>query len=231
MDNLPEREIQPQDKRHEFVPEIKAINEKERSVLHLISTGATDRANDIVEPSGAEVDNFLRNPVVLVDHDYRIEKIIGRAESVEITKEGIFARTKFADTPLARDAWELVKGKFARAWSIGFRPKQFEAIKEKGQFKGFHHKVWELLEYSLVAVPMNADVVTDAVQRGLLHTENIPLLVKTVEPAPAMPAAEEPKAPEAAPDMTEFVAAAVEADRLIRRQRMASVIEATLKGD
>jgi hypothetical protein len=46
--------------------EVKAINRDEREVLHLISTKARDRGGDIVEPKGAVLKNFKRNPVVTI---------------------------------------------------------------------------------------------------------------------------------------------------------------------
>ena len=65
------------------VCEVKAVNEEEREVLHLISTKARDRAGDIVNPKGLDLKNFKKNPVVLVNHDYRVESIIGKAVVVE----------------------------------------------------------------------------------------------------------------------------------------------------
>ena len=168
-----------------FTAELKAINADRREVMHTITTMSTDRIGDIVEPSGAQVDSFMRNPVVMVDHDYRVQNIVGRAVSLDVTKDAITARTQFTDsTPVARDAWNLVKAGMARAWSIGFKPVKHEAIKDKkGLLKGFRFTQWELLEYSLVAIPMNPDAVMEAVRRGIVGEESIKQLFRIESPA------------------------------------------------
>lgn len=177
-------------------PETKAINEKTREIMHLISTPSEDRAGDVVEPAGADLANYLKNPVVLADHDYSIKSIIGRATSMTVEEDGIFARTQFHDEGLGRDAFNLVKNGMAKAWSIGFRPKEYEAIKDEDgkHVKGFRFSKWELLEYSLVAVPMNPDAVHNAVKRGIVQAVNVPALfryaeIPITEPKPADSAA------------------------------------------
>lgn len=155
-------------------PDIKAVDVKRREITHLISTSSIDRAGDIVEPSGADVANFMKNPVVLANHDYSIENIIGRATSIKIQSDGLTATTQFHDKGLGADAFELVNTGFARAWSIGFRPTEHESMKDdKGSFKGFRFTKWELLEYSLVAIPANPDAVSNAVQRGIVTQSNV----------------------------------------------------------
>lgn len=163
--------------------EIKAINKDRMEVLHLISTPATDRAGDIVEPMGADLANFVgRNPIVMVNHSYDFPKdAIGKALMVEVTDKGLLARTKFFDKPLARDAFALIQ-EGVGGWSIGFRPKKYEAIRDdKGILRGFHFKQWELLEYSAVAIPMNQEVINNMVKQGLIHPENLCVFVQGLE--------------------------------------------------
>lgn len=156
--------------------EIKHINATKREITHLVSNARPDRAGDIVEPKGWVLDNYLRNPVVLVDHDYRVEKIIGRAASVYFDDSGLYATTKFHDKGLGAEAFELVHAGIAKAWSVGFKPTQQEPIKgEKGALLGFRFTQQELLEYSLVAIPMNPDAVNNAIRCGL-SPDNIPIL-------------------------------------------------------
>ena len=171
--------------------EIKAANKKEREILHLISTGATDRAGDIVEPGGADLSNYLSNPIVLLNHDYDASKIIGKATSVTVEDDKIYARTKFRDTDLGREAFGLASEGLG-GWSIGFRPIEYDSIQdEKGnKTRGFRFSKWELLEYSLVAVPMNQEVVQNMVQRGLVAPEHLREFV--VLPDPPVPTAPEP---------------------------------------
>lgn len=153
--------------------EVKASNKQTREILHIISAATPDRAGDVVEPGGAVLDNYLKNPIVLRDHSYRTEDIIGRAVSIEVQKGAIYARTQFRDTLIGQDAFALASEKLG-GWSIGFRPVEYDAMKdEKGRHNGFRFKKWELLEYSLVAVPMHQEAVNQAVHRGLVHAENV----------------------------------------------------------
>jgi len=162
---------------------VKAVNKAEREVAHLITTKNPDRVGDVVEAGGADMANYLKHPVVVANHSYRIEDIIGRAISLSVTEDGIFARTKYRDTPLGRDAFNLAAEGLG-AWSIGFRPIKFAAMKdEKGYTKGFHFTKWELLEYSQVAVPMNPDAVQNMVTRGLVMPDNIKTFFRVEDPA------------------------------------------------
>lgn len=166
--------------------ETKDINVATRSVTHLISNATQDRAGDIVEPKGWDTEKFLSNPVVLVDHDYRVEKIIGRAQSVWADDSGLYATTVFSDKGLGAAAFDLVQAGIARAWSVGFRPIDQEPIRdEKGVLKGFRFTKQELLEYSLVAIPMNPDAVNNAIQRGIDRTSLELLFSRNVAPAAA----------------------------------------------
>ncbi len=194
--------------------EIKAINKAEREVAHLITTTNPDRVGDVVEAAGADLGNYLKHPVVVANHSYRIEDIIGRAMSLTVEDGRIFARTKYRDTPLGRDAFNLASEGLG-AWSIGFRPIKTAAMKdEKGQTKGFHFKTWELLEYSQVAIPMNPDAVQNAITRGLVDANHIKTFFR-VEPSaePCEKAAPVPNAEPARVNVHAPTEAAVQAIR------------------
>lgn len=182
--------------------EVKAVNEKSREILHLITTDSVDRVGDIVEPQGAEVANFMRHPVVLMDHVREVPNIIARALSIEVSDKGITARTKYRDTPLAQEAFAVVKEGLG-AFSIGFRPIKAEFIQsEKKQITGVRYKQWEMLEYSQICIPCNPDIVNDAISRGLITRGNAaaffvvngPTPEPTIEVAGGCPTAEEPQA-------------------------------------
>jgi hypothetical protein len=178
--------------------EIKAVDESARAVTHLITTGAIDRMGDIVEPGGAELANFQRNPVVMANHSYDIRDVIGRATNLKVSKDGITATTVFRDTPLADAAYKLTREKLG-GWSIGFRPTDSHSVKDgasagcksckarweemtKGKGPGEyvpnswsrHYTGWEMLEYSNVVIPANQEIVNNALARGLVTRELVP---------------------------------------------------------
>lgn len=127
-----------------------------------ISTGSPDREHDRVFPQGANVQNYLKNPVVLWGHNYTsAESLIGRTKSLEVTETGIVA--DFELRPAANEAdpqnvvlllWDQA---FVRASSIGFMPNWERMV--PNDFGGFDFVDWELLEFSLVSVPANADAL------------------------------------------------------------------------
>ena len=154
----------------EIVPEIKDINEGRREITHLISTASVDRAGDIVDVGGWDVRNYRKNPVVLLDHDYSVANIIGRGRPF-VEEKGLYSTTTFGDHELGVTAWELARTRVVRSWSVGFRGIKSHRIKDgksvecdvcegiKDPGWGTHFTKQELLEYSLVAIPMNQDVV------------------------------------------------------------------------
>lgn len=165
-----------------FVPEIRKIDDEARTVTHLITSDALDRMGDVIDVAGWDFKNFMRSPRVFVDHDYRIEKLIGRATNLTRTGKGIEATTQFTDVGLGAYAFDLVKSEFAGEWSVGFRGNDShwitdhegpcetcEAVlrrKKKPRYLGRHFTSQELLEYSLVGIPANPEAVTLAISKG-----------------------------------------------------------------
>lgn len=163
-------------------------------LLVTISTNTRDRHGDILEPGGARIASFLKNPVVLWAHDYRALPI-GRVTA--LTREGnaLKAEILFAGTPFAQEACRLYSEKFLNAWSVGFLPLEWEVIEDaEGRFAGYHVRSWELVELSAVPVPANPDALTDAVAKGLVTQ---PDLMKSLEAAVLAEAAEHAQTAEA----------------------------------
>jgi len=151
----------------QYSEEIREVDAEDRTVIHLITTDTRDRYGDIVEPKGGQIENFLRDPVVLDGHKYGTFPV-GTNVWLKKNKGGILAKTRFHDkTQIAIDAFNLVAEGILRAWSIGFMPINWETFEEDGT-RGYLYKIWELLEYSLVTVPANPDALTMALQKGWL---------------------------------------------------------------
>jgi hypothetical protein len=134
-----------------------------------ITTPNYDRGNDRVFPMGALLDNYQKNPIVMWLHDYRGETPaagipVAKCPYLKCTEEGIIAGPPqflegdpFADR--VKNAWN--KG-FIKTASIGFAPIESES-NEKG---GTDYKKWEMLEWSLVPIPMNAEAMRIAKDIG-----------------------------------------------------------------
>jgi len=168
--------------RKQFVADIKACQDdddamKSRMVTFTISTGARDREGDIIDPKGWEIENYLRNPVVLFAHDNR-RPPIGRAVSVEATENRLTATAEFMPPDIdtsgfSETIYRMVKAGYLNATSVGFLPKEWELIREKmgddeeEKVTGIKFLKQELLEFSIVPVPANPEALIGASKSGI----------------------------------------------------------------
>lgn len=213
-------------KRIPVLQEIKAINKERREILHVISTSSTDRAGDVVEAKGADIDNYMRNPVVMANHDYRIEMIIGRG-SVMVQDDSIIARTAYLDTPLGNTAFKLAEAGLG-GHSIGFRPLKWKLIEdsESKGITGMRFTKWELLEYSMVAIPMNQDAVMNCIQRGIMEESQVPIFA-VVQPEKA--AVDTPTAKATDDGRREAEDALASVTRVVRARAVQNHVEAAAR--
>ncbi len=144
-----------------------------RTVISTISTGAVDRDKEVLLPKGAEMESYRANPVVLWGHDNQSPPI-GKNVWIKTTSKGMIAKTEFADTPRGNEVFELFKGGFLKAFSVGFNPtehrqpttKDLTKHPEWAEVRRIYSK-WEMLEYSVVPIPANPDALVTAVGKGL----------------------------------------------------------------
>ena len=117
----------------------------------LASTADWDRAGDSIEVDAwtkGGLKNFENNPIILFNHDYN--RPIGRATKIVPTKDGLHLEAKISKA--AKDVAELVKDGVLGAFSVGFRVKDADYVKETD---GYLIKDAELFEVSVVSVPAN----------------------------------------------------------------------------
>jgi len=130
-----------------------------------MTTPTPDRGNDSVDPMGGDFTAFLANPVVMYGHNYG-DLPIGRVERVRQSKEGCDADVRFASEIDAFPATveRYVAAGFLKTCSIGFRSLESERTAE-GVYK---ITKWEMLELSIVPIPMNADALVKAKGVGMV---------------------------------------------------------------
>lgn len=140
----------------------------ERQIRVVASSPVSDREKDIMVPNGVVLKNFVRNPIVLADHDRT--KPIGTA-APEVKNGRLEALITFAPLGASAKADEycaLAKAGVLNSVSVGFMPIEVKPNKAGG----VDINEWELLELSLVAVPANPDALVIA--RGASgDTENL----------------------------------------------------------
>lgn len=126
-----------------------------------------DRDGDILTLDGWDVANYLKNPVILANHEYEIEKIIWKATKIYQEGKNIIVEWVFSQVS---EMWKLANALYnegmLKAVSVWFIQKERE--EEKVTIK-------ELLELSFVAVPANPRAISldwktfeQWVQKGLI---------------------------------------------------------------
>jgi len=173
----------------DFNIEVKEINEDKRTLMVCISTPNTDRYGDEVMPLGMKYDNYLgKNPVVLFAHNYE-ELPIGRCVELSVSDNGVMATVEFVPEGVydkADTVYQMAKLGFLNAWSIGCMVLDYEPIENTD---GYRFLSWELLEFSAVTVPANAEALTLMRSKGL---DVDPIIEQPAEVKPEEPMQEEP---------------------------------------
>lgn len=138
-------------------------------LLARINTGGIDRHDTIVDPTGADVEEFTRNPVLMYQHGLdpaRGELPLGVVTELTLDPQYIDAMCEF-DSPADPFA-EMVLGKYRRGvmrgFSIGFLPRAYAIDNmpgaDGGNFEVLRYTDWCLVELSCVAVPSNPDALS-----------------------------------------------------------------------
>ena len=151
------------------VPERK-IDEAGRRITFTISTDARDRDGDIIDQSGWELADYKRNPVVLWAHDGS-QPPVARAVSVAVENQRLVSVAEFPTREqyaFADTIYQLYKGGFLHATSVGFMPEELELMEgpNTGEI-GFRFRRQKLLEYSAVPIPSNPEALVVARSAGI----------------------------------------------------------------
>lgn len=146
-----------------------------RVLRFTFSDGSVDRMGDTIDPNGWDIANFLRNPVALWAHDSS-DLPVGRAGNVGPEAGALMGDIEFATAeiyPFAETVFQLYRGGFLNAVSVGFLPTEWSWVDEKEGRFGIDFKRQELLEISCVPVPANPNALGNAAAKGI---DTAPLL-------------------------------------------------------
>ena len=131
----------------------KEINEEQHTIRAVFSTADVDRHGEIVDQKSWILDDFMKNPVVLFGHDH-YSPPVGMITGLGYNSEGNLEGTvKFAanEYPFANVVWNLYKGGFMKAFSVGFSSGKYDVVEDQVILKDN-----TLYEISTVSVPANA---------------------------------------------------------------------------
>lgn len=144
------------------------------------STDALDRDKEVLVPKGVQVENFMKNPVMLFIHQSK-QLPVGKILKLEVNDSEIAMDFVFAPTEIGKELQDLYDGGFMSAFSVGFYPKNYIFIEENTpknlditlqngskysldltKYAEIPRAVvtdWELLEVSPVPIPSNPEAL------------------------------------------------------------------------
>lgn len=135
----------------EIVAQTKSANPKDVGTFKMIiSDNTMDRQGDMVDQNGFDIDNYMKHPVVLWGHDY-FSLPIGITDKVYREDNKTIAEGRFAPTDEAQKIRKYYDAGYPVAASVGYIPKD----SVDGQVIAA-----ELLEWSFVTVPANANCIS-----------------------------------------------------------------------
>jgi HK97 family phage prohead protease len=147
----------------------------DRQVRVVVSTASVDRAGDIVIPGGIDLSAYKANPIVLWNHDPKTP--VARCAEIAVKGDSVEALVQFppeGDDPDADKLYKRIKNGVVNAASIGFDPTQAEPIKGGG----LKYLAAELMEFSFVSVPANAEALIVARSAKSVTKDAKPMQVK-----------------------------------------------------
>ena len=110
-----------------------------------------DRDMEIIPTSAINLENFMKNPIILYQHDRT--QPVGKAVAIEKREDGLFIKVLLSKT--AETVRTLIDEGILKAFSVGFRIKDYDFL-DTGVLL---YKDIELMETSLVSVPCHQDAL------------------------------------------------------------------------
>lgn len=166
-----------------------------RVIQYVFSDETVDRYGDIVRQAGADLENFNKNPVIQLFHNYASFPVgVSIKTWVDATEKKTKGYVLFLDNRVdasgtSDTAFKMAKSGVMKAGSIGFMPKAARIPNAEDRAKygmpdgGIEYVGWELLEFTLCPVPANPNALQESVSKGLIRKADLlPLAEKKLIP-------------------------------------------------
>jgi len=148
----------------EFPSPKKAYDDKSKLYISGVANAReVDRMAEVLDPGGLDSKPFLKNPVLLRQHNH--DHPIGCVDALRAEHDGVHFDAWVGDpgaaplTEMQQESRSLIAQRILRAVSVGFIPHKIRmpAYNENGEVvEPAMIEHWEMLELSTVAVPCNA---------------------------------------------------------------------------
>jgi len=126
-----------------------------RTFKVVASTEDSDRSWEIIKANGWDYSNFMKNPVIIANHVYKIENIVGKATDIYVKDNQLIIEWVFSEAnPLGKLLGDLYEEWMVKTVSVWFIPKW----RDEGNKRIITNA--ELLELSFVAVPCNPNALS-----------------------------------------------------------------------
>jgi len=134
--------------------DLKEVN-KWRRFRVVASTQDLDRSWEIIKADWWDYKNFMKNPVIIANHIYKIENIVGKATSIYVMNNQLIIEWIFSEAnPLGKLLADLYDEWMVKTVSVWFIPKSRDESNKRIITSA------ELLELSFVAVPCNPNALS-----------------------------------------------------------------------
>jgi HK97 family phage prohead protease len=161
-----------------------AVLAESRTVTFVFSDESVDLYGDTISARGWDWKAFENNPVALFGHDpSKPEYVVGRAKNLRIEGHRLVGDIEFMEAginPTAEIVYQMVKGGFLNAVSVGFMPLEWVATKDKSRPGGIDFKRQSLMEISIVPLPANQNSLVQARAAGI-DVDRLGLVEQTAE--------------------------------------------------
>jgi len=153
---------------------------EDRTIVVVGSTPDVDRAEESIPLEAWDLNNYNKNPIVLLHHDYT--KPIGKALwTKKDPAKGLIFKIQFFNNAEGNEIYRMYKEGVMNSFSVGFLPKK--AKRSDGTAKIVYQDV-ELLELSCVTVPANPNAIVleksliNAYKEDKIHSEDLKDIIK-----------------------------------------------------
>ena len=141
----------------------------ERSVVAYANKPTVDRDKELILSNAWHTEDYTKNPVLLMSHKYDLPSV-GKVLWTKSDSNGLKFKAQFAPTDRGKEMYQLYKGGYMGAFSVGFTPMENGYVDNPSdpKYKGVKrlYKDVNLLEISCVSVPAHADALAEFVKSG-----------------------------------------------------------------
>lgn len=174
----------------------KSLEEGQFTYEFVMTKQVNDRSNQVVKISGIDTDNFIKNPIVLFNHNP--DQPIGRIVSMRVENDSLIGELEFHKISLlSKEVAEMVEKGYLKTVSIGFLPLKYndnvitKENRESGDFYpvGSVQRVYEeieLFECSIVTIPANPEAIRQSLEivekaGAVLNSTNVTLITTAID--------------------------------------------------